>query len=348
MKLSPAISMFFLTACVTSYSGEAPLSFDQIPYESTSGKAWKESLVPLPGVQARFGLPDAPEVTCVELNPEGGQALLFIHGLGSNLKFWRYQLDSFADRGYRVVALDMLGYGKSDKPASFPYTMEAMAEVVREVSRAVGLERPILIGHSMGGHVALAFAIRFPKELSALVLTSPAGFEAFSRREKAWFRDAFSSALVKGATEEAIWRNVRRNNFDNWKDEYEWLIEERVRVAKTPEFDQYAYANVKSVHGLTETNFVRENLEKIQVPTLIIHGDHDRLIPNPYMHGGPTRAIMEYGHRHIEGSRLITLEGCGHMIQMDCSRRYNEDVGAFLEAVTTGTGVFAEDANGHR
>jgi hypothetical protein len=91
--------------------------------------------------------------------------------LGSNLKFWRYQLDLFARKGHRVIALDLPGYGKSDKPASFPYTMESFADVVRELARALAIEHPILVGHSMGGHTALAYAVRWPDEPRALVLT---------------------------------------------------------------------------------------------------------------------------------------------------------------------------------
>ncbi len=331
-------------ACVTSYAGEKPMSFSEVPYASVDGKAWKEERLPLPGVAKLYGLPDPPMVEYVELNPDGRETMLFVHGLGSNLKFWRYQLDTFAGEGYRVVALDMLGYGKSDKPATFPYSMEAMADVVHELAQALDIERPILVGHSMGGHIALTYAIRFPDDLSALILTSPAGFEVFSRREKVWFRDAFSSALVKGATEEAIWGNVRSNNFGRWRPEYEWLIEERVRVAKTPEFDQYAYANVKSVQGLTQTDFVRQNLDRIKVPTLIVYGTRDRLIPNPFMHGGATGDVMAYGHAHIKGSQMIPLAGCGHMVQIDCSQPFNEDVREFLRKASGSTEAVARDA----
>ena len=336
--------LLFATGCVTSYAREEPLSFSEVPYVSPDGKAWKEDRVPLPEIAKLYRLAEPPEVAFVELNPDGREALIFVHGLGSNLKFWRYQLDAFAAEGYRVLALDMLGYGKSDKPATFPYTMEAMADVVREFAEAVDVDKPVLVGHSMGGHVSLTYAIRFPDDLSALILTSPAGFEEFSRREKAWFKGVFSSALVKGANEEAIWGNVRTNNFERWRDEYEWLIEERVRIAKSPEFDQYAYANVKSVQGLTETDFVRQNLEQIKVPTLIIYGTRDRLIPNPFLHGGSTDDVMAYGHQRIKGSKLVPLAGCGHMVQIDCSEPFNQDVRAFLRAPGTGTEAVAKDA----
>ena len=338
-------ALIFLTGCVSSFSNGKPLPFAEIPYASSDGKAWKEDRVPLPEIAKVYRLADAPKVAFVELNPDGRDTLIFVHGLGSNLKFWRYQLDSFASEGYRVLALDMLGYGKSDKPATFPYSMEAMADVVREFVRAVDVEKPVLVGHSMGGHVSLTYAIRFPEELSALILTSPAGFEEFSPREKAWFKSAFSSALIKGANEEAIWGSVRTNNFNRWCPEYEWLIEERVRVAKTPEFDQYAYANVKSVQGLTQTEFVRQNLHLIKVPTLIIYGTRDRLIPNPLMHGGSTDDVMAYGHERIKGSKLIPLTGCGHMIQIDCSEPYNRDVREFLRAASTNTDAVAKDAD---
>lgn len=323
-------ALSLLGGCVRSYRDAPTLEFRDIPYESVDGKPWPVKTVALPAVNAAYGLPPDTRVAYVELNPQRRPTLIFVHGLGSYLKFWRYQLDHFAEAGYRVLALDLPGYGKSDKPASFPYTTEAMADVVRAFARTVGAERPILVGHSMGGQVALSYAIRFPGELSALVLTAPAGFEYFSRREKAWFHRVFTVGLVKGTTEEGIWGSIRQNNFHRWRPEFEWLIEERVRLAAARDFEPYAYAVVKSVHGLAHDDFVREHLDKVAVPTLIIHGDSDRLIPNPFLHGGTTREIMAYGHERIPQSTLVTLERCGHMVQMDCARAYNVEVRKFL------------------
>lgn len=325
-----------MSACgagVKSFADKDPLPFAAYPYVGLDGKAWPHDHLILSDINAAYGLPANTTVSYVELNPEGKQTIVFIHGLGSYLKFWRYQLDTFAQQGYRVIAVDMLGYGKSSKPAQFPYTMEAMAEVIRAVVRAKEIEKPILVGHSMGGQTALSYAIQYPDEPKALVLTAPAGFETFHKREQAWFRSAMTVALIKSQSEQNIWGSIARNNFYNWKPEYEWLIEERVRVVPTEEFNSYAYANVKSVQGLSSNDFVRTSLDRIKVPTIIIHGDMDRLIPSPYMHGAPTRDIMEYGHANIKGSKLVTLEGCGHTIQMDCSDRYNAEVKSFLKGL---------------
>lgn len=321
----------FGAGCITTYSGEGKMDFAEYEYTSVAGEPWPEHDVVLEGITEAYELGIPAKVHYVELNPEGEKTILFVHGLGSYLKFWRYQLDAFAAQGYRVLALDLLGYGKSAKPATFPYTMDAFAEVVRAFMREKGLDKPILVGHSMGGHTALTLAITYPDLVSALVLTAPAGFEQFSPREREWFRSVFSTSLVKSVPESGLWGSIRRSNFMNWQPEYEWLIEERARVRFSEEFDAYAYANVRSVQGLTFTEYTRNNLGRIEVPTLIIFGTGDRLIPNRFMHGGFTRDIMQYGADRIGGSSLVELDGCGHTVQMDCWPRYNEQVQTFLE-----------------
>ncbi len=332
-KLALALTLTLSTACVRSYARMPALAFQDVSYSSVAGCAWPAGHLRLPGVEAHYKLDVPLHVAYVERNPGGATPVILVHGLGSSLKFWRYQIDALADKGYRVIAVDLPGYGKSDKPASFPYTMEAMADVVLEVATSLHADRPVVIGHSMGGQTALSFAARFPDKLRALVLTSPAGFEPFSTREKDWFSRVFSTRLVKKATEYQIWGSIRAQNFQRWKPEYEWMIEERVRLAKTPEFDAYAYANVRTVAGLTNNDFVRGSLDKITVPTLIVFGEDDGLIPNPFLHGGSAADLMEVGHKGIKGSELTALPGCGHMIQIDCSAEYNAAVEKFLAAL---------------
>ncbi|MBF5043581.1 alpha/beta hydrolase [Aggregicoccus sp. 17bor-14] len=328
-----ALAVLATPGCATSYAKRPPLSFEELPYTSLDGKPWPVKQLALPKTAALHGMVNPPRIAYVELNPQGTRTLLFVHGLGSYLKFWRYQLDAFAAQGYRVVALDLPGYGKSEKPASFPYTMEAMADVVHELAESLGVQKPVLIGHSMGGQTALSYAIRYPDALEALVLTSPAGFEKFSPREKLWFQRVFSTTLVKTTPESAIWGSVRQGNFENWRKELEWLIEERVRLSTTPAFDAYAYAQVRSVDGLVHDDFVRDSLSRIQVPTTILFGGDDKLIPNPFMHGGYARDVMAYGQAGIRGSTMVELAGCGHSVQLDCPEQYNAALRRFLEGL---------------
>lgn len=327
--------------CAT-YSDMAPLPFAEFDYSGPAGEAWPAKTAELPAVQALYEMGTTPTVHYVELNPGGGPTMVFIHGLGSYLKFWRYTLDHYAKQGYRVIALDMVGYGKSDKPSDFPYTMEAMADVVRALVQHLGVEKPILVGHSMGGQTALSYAIRYPEQLSALVLAAPAGFEDFPEREEQWYRQAVRTAFVRGADEDAIWGSVRHANFNRWEDDYAWLVEERVRVRTTPEFASYAYANVRSIQGLADNDFVRDNLSHVKAPTLIVHGDRDRLIPSPFFNGGFTRGVMAYGAEQIGDATLETLSGCGHTVQIDCHVEFNAAVDGWLATRLPATGGAAD------
>ncbi|MEL6547298.1 MAG: alpha/beta hydrolase, partial [Myxococcota bacterium] len=277
-----------------------------------------------------LGLPSPPKVHLVELNPTGEKTLWFVHGLGSNLKFWRYQLNTFAAQGYRVIAMDMIGYGKSDKPARFPYSIPSMAFALKEAMALMGVIKPIVIGHSMGGHTALALAIEDSALIDTMILVSPAGFEEFSAKDKLWFKRIFSSQLIKYAPESGVRNSIQYNNFYQWRDDLEWLVEERVRATGTPGFDNYAYANVKSIHGLLDTEYTRKNLSRIDVPTLIVFGHMDRLIPNRFMHGGHTEDVMRFGYEGISGSTLVGLPKCGHTAQADCPDGVNNAINRFL------------------
>ncbi len=332
MKTIPPLLalLILMNACAPSFSNLDTLQFADLQYASPDGRPWQERSLSLPELNAAHNLPPDTRVHIVELGPPDGQPLIFIHGLGSYLKFWRFQLDTFAAQGYRVIALDLLGYGKSSKPATFPYTTEAMASLVRELASSLNAQKPILVGHSMGGQTALSFAIQFPDDLKALVLTAPAGFEHFSDRERAWFHDVFTTSLIKNTDEDGVRTAIARNNFARWRDDLEWLVEERVRLTRSADFDAYAYANVRSVHGLAHNDFVRDNLSRVRAPTLIIHGDWDRLIPNPFLHPGHTLDIMTFGRDNIPNARLVTLDRCGHALQLDCPDRYNQEVAAFL------------------
>jgi pimeloyl-ACP methyl ester carboxylesterase len=325
-------SLVFAAACTPRYGDRPPLAFADLSYTSTDGKPWPTATRELPELARTYGMKRAPRVAYVELNPAGDKGtIVFIHGLGSYLKFWWFQLDTFAAKGWRVVAIDLPGYGKSEKPASFPYTMEAMADAVRELLAALEVEHPVVVGHSMGGQTALSWAIRYPTEPRALVLTSPAGFETFGAREQAWMERSYTVSLIQRLPEYAIWGSVAQANFSRWRDELSWLVEDRVRLAKGSGFDQYAYAQVRSVQGLTHNDFVRQSLGQVMAPTLVVYGDSDRLIPNPFMHGGRPGDVFEKGARAIPGAKAVALEVCGHAVQLDCPAEYNAAVGAFLE-----------------
>jgi pimeloyl-ACP methyl ester carboxylesterase len=293
------------------YHHEPPMKFQDIPYP------FDTEMRQVGGVKIAY-----------HDSKGNGQPIVLIHGLASNMGFWRYNIPALTAQGFRVIALDLTGYGKSAKPYSAPYTLKFYAETVRTLLHDLGLTKATWVGHSMGGQIAMTVALNFPDAVEKLILLSPAGFEAFKPGEGEWLRNATNPDFIKKTPQERVRANIT-NNFYNWNDDWEWLIEERVRLSTTEEFDRFAYAVWKCVGAMLD-EYVWDKLDKITVPTLVIAGENDNLIPNPFLHGGRTREVMEQGVRAMPNATLLMLPQAGHMIQIERSAEVNEAILNFV------------------
>jgi pimeloyl-ACP methyl ester carboxylesterase len=243
----------------------------------------------------------------------GEPALVLIHGLGSYMPVWQRNLDALAQH-HRVVAIDLPGYGKSAK-ANFDYSMAFYARTVDGVINALGLKRVVLVGHSMGGQIALTHALRYPGKAERLVLVAPAGFERFGRGEGTWLAEAVDKDYVAKTPAEAVYANVAVN-FYSMPKEARFMVSDRLRVIGGPDFDAYAYAVARSVYAMVHEP-VLDRLSEIHVPALVVFGEDDGLIPNPILHGGTTRGVAEGGTRLLPRGRLVMIPRAGHMVQFE-------------------------------
>ena len=160
---------------------------------------------------------------------------------------WARNVDALA-AGHRVVAIDLPGYGKSQK-GNFEYSMAFYARVVDGVIDALGLKHVVLVGHSMGGQIALTHALRYPGKAEALVLVAPAGFERFGRGEGTWLAEAVDKDYVARTPAEAVYANLA-GNFYAMPPEARFMVDDRLRVIGGPDFDAYTYAVARSVYAM--------------------------------------------------------------------------------------------------
>lgn len=258
---------------------------------------------------------------------EGPETLVLVHGLASNLGFWRYNIPELAER-YRVIAVDLPGYGRSAKSDDYPYTLSFFAETIRDLVAELGLGDVTLIGQSMGGQIAMLTAIQHPDVVDRLVLVDPAGIEAFTAEEGAALRSAYTVAGIRATPEDAIRRNLALN-FHVWDDRLEWMVEERVGLARTDEFDQFAHAVVQSVGAMLDEP-TAPRLDRIAQPTLIVYGQYDELIPNTYLHPGLPRDVFREGAERIPDATLVEIEDAGHLVMMERPVAFNSAVLAWL------------------
>ncbi len=258
----------------------------------------------------------------------GAQTLVLIHGLGSNRKSWQKNMDSLS-KHTRCIALDLPGYGQSSK-GDYPYDMAFFAQSVREFIAALPLKEVVLVGHSMGGQIALTALLEDSSLAKKLVLLAPAGFETFTEQEKAWFSMVYTPAVLKATSAEQIRKNFELN-FVRFPADAEFMIQDRMALRETPEYDQYCNMIPKCVMGmLNQPVFAR--LPELRQTSLVLYGENDALIPNRILHKTlTTRSVAESGQSRLPNSSLHLIPNVGHFVQWEGASAVNTAILGFLQ-----------------
>lgn len=269
------------------------------------------------------------EKTTIAYTDEGSgeHTIIFIHGLGSYLPAWKKNTAELKNN-YRVIAIDLPGYGKSSKP-NHSGMMEYYADVVYQFAQKLGLKKVVLAGHSMGGQISMTAAMKYPDFVSHLILAAPAGFERFTEGQKQWFRDVMTVELVKTTPTQAIRANLMVN-FYNMPEDAEFMITDRIAMRGAAGFENYCYAVVRSVNGMVDQPVI-DKLNRIKQPTLIVFGENDNLIPNAALNGGSTVDIAMAGKNGIPNSQLVMIPECGHFLQFERPDVFNQSIRNFLK-----------------
>lgn len=273
-------------------------------------------------------LDDTLSIAYVEVG-KGKETLLFVHGLGSNLKAWRENIEGLSSR-YRCIAIDLPGYGKSSQ-RNYPFSMSFFARSVNDFVRKKGLKSPVLVGHSMGGQIALHATLSEPDTYQKLVLIAPAGFETFTEAERNWFATFYTPAVVKATSDEQIVRNFELNFYD-MPPSANFMIEDRMSMkADSAAYDHYCRMIPQCVLGmLDEAVFAR--LPEIATPALVIYGQNDALIPNKILHPAlSTEQVARAGSTQLPNSQLELVAEAGHFVNFEQFAKVNQLIAAFLD-----------------
>ncbi len=256
----------------------------------------------------------------------GSRTLLFVHGLGSYAPAWKKNIESLKT-DYRCIAIDLPGYGYSSK-GDYPGHMPFYADVIAKLIRKLELGNVTLVGHSMGGQIAITAALAHPDLVSGLVLVSPAGFETFHKGQKQWFREVFTPDLVRLSTVDAIRSNFA-TNFYRFPADAEYMIEDRIAMRSAEDFRWYCDIIPKNVRGMVDYP-VYDVLPEITQPVLTLFGENDNLIPNRYLTGGRTETVARDGSSRIPNSMLIMVPKAGHFVMFEKSAVVNDAIRDFL------------------
>lgn len=248
--------------------------------------------------------------------------LLFIHGLGSYLRAWERNIPELK-KHFRCIALDLPGYGKSSKQIHSG-EVSFYNEVLFDFIKALELKNVSLVGHSMGGQIVISYVLSYQNQIKNLILVAPAGFETFKKHDIELFKKMISPEILFKTSDHQVRLNYQWNFF-KMPVEAESMISDRIEIKKDEEFINHCTVVSNSLFGLLYAP-VFDQLRKITIPTLILYGIEDSLIPNKVLHPITLKEIGEAGASQIKNSKLVLIENCGHFLQYEKPKEFNSEL----------------------
>lgn len=282
---------------------------------------------------------NAYKMAYMDQSPSGKTkgTVVLLHGKNFSGAYWEKTAKNLLKKGYRVIMPDQIGFGKSSKPESFPYTFQLLAELTQEIITKVGVDSYHLVGHSMGGMLATRMALMYPEHVKKLLLINPIGLEDWKVLVPYKNVNEIYASELKN-NEEKIRNYQKQSYFDGkWKPEYESNIEILVGWTLHKEYPRVAW-NAALTADMIFTQPVVYEFQNLKVPTLLLIGTRDRTAlgkawarPEVKENLGRYDLLGKKVIKMIPQGKLVELPGIGHMPQVEAYDSYWQHLISFIE-----------------
>ncbi len=227
--------------------------------------------------------------------------ILLIHGLASSTYTFR-RIIPLLQKHFSIIAVDLPGFGKSEKSTSFVYSFQNYAKVMFECIHQFGISNPYIVAHSMGGQIALNMAILAPEKINKLILLNSSGY---LKRAKRLLICSSYLPLFEKCIHYYIGRKDVRDYLKNVFFNQNLINDEIINEFAKPLAEKEFYKALVRLLRHREGDLLPHQLQEIQTPTLLIWGEEDRVVP------------VQVGQRLVKDlpdARLITYKNAGHLI----------------------------------
>lgn len=240
-----------------------------------------------------------------------GKPILLLHGWLGSWRYWMPTMEALADT-YRTYALDFWGFGDTDKPGD-RYTIDDYVRQLSDFLDGLGIPRISLVGHSLGGVVALRAALEFPQRVEKLVLVdTPIRGDSLAASVKL-ARNPFSRLVVGPRTMVGLWMRSLKKSSADWAQMYDEIVEDTTRLDES--------AVQQSVESMLTLD-LRPDLQKLYTHTLVIHGEKDEFV-------SPDETGL-FGGEGIATTQVVVLPGCRHFPFLDEPSKFNRLLKDFM------------------
>ena len=250
--------------------------------------------------------------------PSSRPPVLFLHGSGpgaSGHSNFQFNYPVFAQAGQRCIVADMLGYGFSDKPDNIDYHIDVFVDEVLAVLDALGVERCVPAGNSLGGAVALRLALERPARVAGLILMAPGGLEA----REAYFEMPGMAAMGAFFAEVSAADVTAPEMAELLKN----LVHEPAHVSAQLTRERLAVFQTQNPRVITTMQVpeMTERLAEVQCPTLAFWGANERFMP---------LSGIEKLARGLADARIVVRSACGHWVMVEHPELFNQESLRFL------------------
>ena len=255
---------------------------------------------------------------------DSGPVILLVHGFAASVEYWMYNFSELAKK-HRVYALDMAGFGRSDKPKA-DYSAKYLADFIYQFIYKFDLEELNLVGHSLGGAVCLQLTLDHPELIKKLVLVDSAGFGQQLPHGLRLLTVPFLGKLLLRFDHKALYARALlaysynraafgKEFIDRMYDIFISCGTKKMMLLLLRKHANYFGIRWRSIKSILH------NLDKIKAPTFIMWGRQDRLLP--LKHG-------KDAVKRIDDAKLYIFDDCGHVPQIEQRDKFNQLLLSFI------------------
>jgi pimeloyl-ACP methyl ester carboxylesterase len=290
---------------------------------------------------------EALDMAYMDVKPAApnGKVAVLLHGKNFCAATWQDTIAVLSAAGYRVIALDQVGFCKSTKPKHYQYSFQQLAGNTRALLASLGIGRATIIGHSTGGMIGMRYALIYPDEVDELVLVDPIGLEDWKAKGVPWQSlDAWYRQDLK-TTAESI-RDYERATYyaGTWDKRYERWVQMLAGLYRGPGRQIVAW-NSALIYDMIYTQPVFYEFEEIKVPVLLMVGDKDttalgKNLAPPAVAAtlGNYPVLAKAAASRLPHSRLVEFPDLGHSPQIQAPEVFHKALLDGMRGLAAGGG----------
>jgi len=267
-----------------------------------------------------------------------GHVIMLLHGKNFNGAYWGQTIAALTENGYRVIIPDQIGFGKSSKPQHIQYSFQLLCQNTKAILDSLGIKKLYVLGHSMGGMIASRFSLMYPGLVEKLILENPIGLEDWKVKVPYQSVDAWYQSELKQNYNSFKQYEQESYFHGTWMPAYDKLLEVVVGWTLNKDYSRIAW-NSALTYDMIFTQPVCYEFENIKTPTLLIIGQLDRTAMGKNTVSEEVRKTLgnypvlgKLAHEKIKGSKLVELDGLGHVPHVEAFDRFIQPLLEFLKS----------------